>query len=374
MATKRCCLSDHERPAPPVPADCDLTDFRFMPLDCVRLRDSGLASEQTPEENWAAVLLWIAAWHQVPSSSMPDSDNWIAKAAGYMSRGRVDARWKEVRDGAMRHFVLCSDGRWYHPVVAEKANEAWLSKLRQRWKTECGRIKKHNERHKTALRYPDFEMWLSQGCPLGHPLPVPDDTGSLSQGHATVVPSDTTGTGARQTSDIGSNRREGTGKGQGREEKGYSNPNTNPVATASRAAKPTRPKAESATGETWRRYAAAFRERYRVDPVRNATVNGQLSNLVARLGQEEAPAVAEFFVRSNNAWHVKQGHSIGCLLNQAEKIRTEWATGRTVTDAQAQQIDRTQTNANAFAPLIAEARARENAERNDDGEAVCSAA
>lgn len=175
-------------PAPLTPEDCNLQDFAFMPLDVARLRDSDMASEQTPEENWAAVMLWAAAWHQVPAGSIPDSDNWIAKAAGYMSRGRIDPHWKEVKAGAMRGFILCSDGRWYHQVVSEKANESWVGKLKQRLKTECARIKKHNDRHKTSIPFPDFDAWFAAGCPVGQPLPVPGDKPPLSQGTGLDVP------------------------------------------------------------------------------------------------------------------------------------------------------------------------------------------
>jgi hypothetical protein len=60
-------------PEPPVPANCDLTDFKFMPLLVGRLRDSDLASEQTPEENWAAVLLWGRAGTRSPRPACPTS-------------------------------------------------------------------------------------------------------------------------------------------------------------------------------------------------------------------------------------------------------------------------------------------------------------
>ena len=75
---------------PLTPADCDLTDFAFMPLDVARLRDSELASNEAPEACWAAVLLWSASWHQIPAASIPNDDKWIAKQAGYALRGRVD--------------------------------------------------------------------------------------------------------------------------------------------------------------------------------------------------------------------------------------------------------------------------------------------
>lgn len=124
-------------PEPLVPAEVDLRDFAFMPLDVVRVRDSDLAAEETPESCWAALLLWCASWHQVPAASIPDSDQWQAKQAGYVARGRIDKAWETVRDGALRNWVKCSDGRLYHPVVAEKALESWQAKLAQRARTKA---------------------------------------------------------------------------------------------------------------------------------------------------------------------------------------------------------------------------------------------
>jgi hypothetical protein len=118
------------------------------------------------------------------------------------------------------------------------------------------------------------------------------------------------------------------------------------------------PKAEkqpSPTAETWAAYAEAYAMRYAVDPVRNATVNGQLSQLVGRLGAQEAPQVAAWYLTHRNQFYVSAGHAVGILLRDCEKLRTEWATGRQATQTQAIQGDRTQTNANAFAGLLAEA-------------------
>lgn len=163
--------------APLTPADCDLQDFPFMPLDVARLRDSDLAADESPEACWAAVLLWSASWHQVPAASIPDNDNWIAKQAGYAQRGKIAREWASVRAGALRGWVRCTDGRLYHPVVAEKARDAWQAKLEQRWRTECARIKKHNDRHEGAnVPRPTFEEWIAAGCPQGQPLFVPRDT------------------------------------------------------------------------------------------------------------------------------------------------------------------------------------------------------
>ncbi len=220
-------MHEQQLPEPMVPEDCDLADFAFMPLDVARLRDSDLAANETPEACWAAVLLWSAAWHQVPAGSMPDNDAWIAKQAGYALRGRIDPKWKRVREGAMHGWVLCSDGRYHHPVVAEKARDAWASKLMQRWRTECARIKKHNDRHGTSVGRPSYEEWISSGRPAGQPLPLPGDKGSCPEGQGGVVPGDSQpgpdGQGAHVPDETHS-KRQGQGQGQGQGHPIYSVP------------------------------------------------------------------------------------------------------------------------------------------------------
>lgn len=156
---------------PLTPSDCDLRDFQFMPLDVVRLRDSDLAALEDPAACWAAVLLWCAAWHQLPAASLPDDDRVLSQLAGF---GRVVKEWQKVREGALRGWIKCSDGRLYHPVVAEKAREAWQSKVEQRWKTECARIKKHNQRHGTLVPFPTLEQFMSSGRSRIVPRDKPD--------------------------------------------------------------------------------------------------------------------------------------------------------------------------------------------------------
>lgn len=115
------------------------------------------------------------------------------------------------------------------------------------------------------------------------------------------------------------------------------------------------------TLETWASYSAAYEKRYGQSPVRNARVNGQLSQFVKRLGREDSPQVAAFFLTHANAFYVTKGHAVGVMLADAEKLRTEWATGRRVTQTEARQRDKTQGLANAFAPLIEKAEQEENA-------------
>ena len=113
--------------------DCDLQDFPFMPLQVARLRDSDLAATEHPEACWYAVLLWAASWHQVPAASLPDDELVLTRLCGL---GRDVKTFRKHRAGALRGFVICTDGRLYHPVVAEQANAAWKEKLAYRDRKE----------------------------------------------------------------------------------------------------------------------------------------------------------------------------------------------------------------------------------------------
>ena len=157
------------RPAPLTPANCDLRAFRDMPLDVQRFRDSDLVTEEDPETILAALWLWTAAWHQIPAASLPNDDRALSRFAGF---GRSIEAWHRVKDGALRGFVECSDGRLYHRTLSEKANNAWDKRLQYEW----GKAK---DRHRKAMRdvpeaerteFPDFEGWKDHREPA-EPLP-----------------------------------------------------------------------------------------------------------------------------------------------------------------------------------------------------------
>ncbi len=111
---------------PMTPADCDLRGMPFMPLDVVRLGDSDLVALSTGDEFKAAVMLWCKSWLQIPAASLPDDDRILAHLSG------AGARWSKVKDMALRGWIKATDGRLYHPVVAEKAIEAWRHRQMQR--------------------------------------------------------------------------------------------------------------------------------------------------------------------------------------------------------------------------------------------------
>ncbi|HGM8361439.1 TPA: helix-turn-helix domain-containing protein [Pseudomonas aeruginosa] len=97
----------------------------------------------------------------------------------------------------------------------------------------------------------------------------------------------------------------------------------------------------------WSAYAVAYQHRYGTHPVRNSKVNGQVRDLLKRLGAEEAPAVAAYFVGINDAYLIRNCHDLGSLLAKAESYRTQWATDRQMNGTTARQLERTQANLNA---------------------------
>lgn len=132
-------------PAPPVPADLDLRDCQWMPLDVVRLRDSDLAMVPDAEVFRVSVISWCVAWHQTPAASLPDDDAALARLLGF---GRDIKGWRKVRSsGGLRGWIKHSDGRLYHPVVAAKALEAQEQKERSERKRnkDAERLKKWRE-------------------------------------------------------------------------------------------------------------------------------------------------------------------------------------------------------------------------------------
>jgi len=136
-----------ELPAPLLASDIDLRDFPYMPLDVVRLRDSEITAIVSGEAFRAAVILWCVAWHQIPAASLPSDDRALARMAGF---GRDVDGWENLKTEALHGFVLCSDGRYYHPVIAEKARDAWEAKKSQRARTAAAtaaRAAKHASPH-----------------------------------------------------------------------------------------------------------------------------------------------------------------------------------------------------------------------------------
>lgn len=122
-----------DRPDPMTPPDCDLRGMPYMPLDIVRLFDSDFYALSNGDQFKAGLSLWGKAFLQIPAGSLPENDKLLAHLSG------AGSHWLKVKEMALHGWVLCNDGRYYHKTVAEKAIEAWQSRLDRRARTEAAR-------------------------------------------------------------------------------------------------------------------------------------------------------------------------------------------------------------------------------------------
>lgn len=159
------------RPEPPVPPECTMSGNDWFPLHFDRLRKSKWWRRATDLARARNVMLWGEAYKQVPAGSMPDDDDDLAEAAGF---GMDVEAFLAAKADVMAPWVLCSDGRWYHPTVCEVVLEAW---------------EKASERKKSAAAKKAAQRAKSRGHGAP-PSPVPEISANVS-GESGDVPGDT---------------------------------------------------------------------------------------------------------------------------------------------------------------------------------------
>ena len=120
---------------------------------------------------------------------------------------------------------------------------------------------------------------------------------------------------------------------------------------------------------TWMAYSTAYKNRYGVEPLRNAQVNGIIAKFVKAVSQEDAPSIARFFINISNQYYVQKLHDIKIMLSDAGAIRTQWLTNRTVTTSQARQADTVQA-AKSSVDGVVERRAKRMAEAQAIGNVI----
>jgi hypothetical protein len=128
-------LNAQDLPEPFVPPEADLNGYEYMPLYGERLRTSDHNSGCSDAGFRASINLWWSAWVQVPAASLPTDEKALCKLADL---GRDLATWRKVREEAMRNFVLCRDGRYYHSFLAPLACAAWAERLKYRARAKLG--------------------------------------------------------------------------------------------------------------------------------------------------------------------------------------------------------------------------------------------
>lgn len=92
--------------------------------------------------------------------------------------------------------------------------------------------------------------------------------------------------------------------------------------------------------ESWDAYKEAYTNRYGHPPVGHAGVNAMLCRLVDKLGAKNAPLVARYYLAHNGRFYVEKMHPVNLLLNDAEKLHTEWATNTNMTSGTAKNAER----------------------------------
>lgn len=311
-----------------VPAEVNLQGYEFMPLYGHQLFGSDFNATNDDAAWRAGVTLWWKAWNQVPAASLPADDEALCKLA---ELGRDLRAFKKVKEIALRGFVLCADGRLYHQKLSAWALDAWERRVKDRQRKEDYRKRKALEAAgKEKPPSPSFD----------DPVPVAS-AGQDADGDAPV------------RSEAREKRQRSDSDSDSDSELIKATPNPSCAGVLPRRRKPPEP---APTAAIWAAYSTAYFARYGVEPVRNARVNGQVAQFLQRVGAEEGPPVAAFYVSLNRGLYVSARHAVDLLLRDAESLRTDWATGRGVTDTEARQSDRSAATANVFGQLIDEAR------------------
>jgi uncharacterized protein YdaU (DUF1376 family) len=133
-----------ELPEPLVGPHVDCSDLDSFMLNTERLMASELLALNGNEVLGAALLLWCRAWKQRPAASLPDDDR-VNAAFARLSL----AKFRQMKEGVMRGFIKCSDGRLYHRVLAQEAirSYAWKITAKQRRERDAERLRKWRSSH-----------------------------------------------------------------------------------------------------------------------------------------------------------------------------------------------------------------------------------
>lgn len=148
------------------------------------------------------------------------------------------------------------------------------------------------------------------------------------------------------------NVQEGKGREKEKEKERNGLPEKFPVAVAPLPEK-TESALQAACRATFSAYQAAYANRYGQPHVDNVKTRSQIRQFVQRLGYDESPQVAAWFVGHPGQFYTQNMHGVGSLLRDCEKLRTEWATGHVMTQGKARQSDRSGTNGAALAEVLA---------------------
>lgn len=160
-------------PAPLVPTEVDLRGLEWMPYYGDRLGRSEF-NARSDDATWrAGHNLWWAAWNNVPAASLPNDEVALTRFADL---GRDVRAFRRLREAVLHGFVLCRDGRLYHPFLADLAMAAWDRRVKEREKKRKWREGKNVDRTGTGPGQTPRESSSSTGT---EPIPGPGRNGSV---------------------------------------------------------------------------------------------------------------------------------------------------------------------------------------------------
>ncbi len=296
-------------PEPLTPPDADLTGFEWAEFNSNRMQRSDLWLESTGDEFKAWFALWMYAQGEVPAGTLPNNERRMASIVA--SCGVFD--WNAVKQMALHGWVLCSDNRYYHPVIAEAVSRAWSKRKEFNQIRENANDRKRQQREQreamfAALRkigiVPEFNTKMEALRSICKSNGI--DISNLCHSDKPVTNvkchSDNSVTNSKCHSDghvidldldldldldniIINTPQEFEGEQFDKE----SLPNASHPSTSAKSNSATKkPNTPAPTTPVWNAYVSAYLGRYGVEPIRAAKVNSQLSTLIKTVGQDKA--------------------------------------------------------------------------------------
>jgi len=135
--------------------------------------------------------------------------------------------------------------------------------------------------------------------------------------------------------------------------------------------KPKKPKpAKQPTdgSKVYEAYNEAYQKKYNQTAPRNAKVNALCSQLVTRLGLDDAIKVVQFYLTHNDSYYVRNLHMLSCAVIHAEKLLVESNAGVKITGQMAQRNERLQNNLDVVERFMK--REREKAKIDEELKAI----
>lgn len=116
------------------------------------------------------------------------------------------------------------------------------------------------------------------------------------------------------------------------------------LVLASEADKPRKQKPDTEGNRAcWESYREAFKQRYNVEPERNAMTNASVATFVKRVGRDVAPEVIRFYLGHSDPVYVRGCHPMNLAAKDAHGLLTQCRKGQVITPQDAINMGRMQS-------------------------------